>query len=510
MQSPLPARQPAPPSPDVTSLEPVPTLLRRVRAELAAQFNARRPLRVSRAPGQLNVMGGIADYTGSLVCEMPLHQATAVAIQERDDRELQIFSFNLLDLREPFTLRMPLDALVKNDSDTLRREFAEPGRSFGGYPAGCLRILHERKYVDLGDPAVKGLDIVLLSTVPPGAGVGSSAAIAVATMLNLADHFGLRETVVPNIKSRSADPLDPLTLAAMCQEVENRIIGVPCGVFGHVASCAGRAGSLLKILSQPHELQGTLAIPEGIRVVGIDSAAKQGAGRGMKDRTRCAAFMGHRMILAKMEELGQASGMRLASDPMRGYLANLPLRDYKGFFRSHLPRTMTGREFLERFGPTINAATQVEPDTAYHVRGATDHHTHEADRVRKFVKYLEEAGSLPRGAGRSLALDKAGHLMYGSHGSYQRDALLGTVECDLLVDLIRKHEREGFYGAKITGGSGGTVAVLCNANERSDLGLAMVMRLYEQQTGNKPELLAGSSEGAWAVGTEVVSLGSSG
>src|SRR4051812_37292226 len=125
-------------------LHPVPTLLKRVRGELAADFGAvgavgggDRRIRVSRAPGRLGVMGGIADYTGSLVCEMPLDRAAAVALSERDDRDVQVFSFNLLDEHKPFTLRISLDALAAGSLDDLRREFNEPGRKWASYLAGC-------------------------------------------------------------------------------------------------------------------------------------------------------------------------------------------------------------------------------------------------------------------------------------------------------------------------------------------------------------------------------------
>src|SRR5438046_3083473 len=128
-------------------LEPVPTLLSRVRSELGAAFRPDRPdrpTRVSRAPGRLDVMGGIADYTGSLVCEATLDRAAAVALQARDDRELQVFSFNLYDEHRPFTFRMPLDALARHPADVLRREFAEPGRRWAAYLAGWLFVLHEK------------------------------------------------------------------------------------------------------------------------------------------------------------------------------------------------------------------------------------------------------------------------------------------------------------------------------------------------------------------------------
>jgi galactokinase len=478
--------------PDLLTIDPVPTLLARVRAELSADFVPGRPIRVSRAPGRLDVMGGIADYTGSLVCELTLDRAAAVALQARDDRQVQVCSLNLLDEHKPFTLRVPIDALARHDAAALRREFDEPGRRWAAYLLGCLFVLHERGLVDLADPRHAGLNLALFSTVPPGAGVGSSAAVEVATMSSLVGHFGLRDRVTP------------LELAAMCQAAENRIVGAPCGIMDQVASCLGEAGSLLRMVCQPHELLPPLGLPEGVRVVGINSGVRHSVGAGQYGRTRCAAFMGHRVVLERMREMGAAAGREMSGDPMRGYFANLDPDDYKRFFRPHVPERMTGRAFLERYGGTVDAATRVDPDAEYHVQRAVDHHVLEARRVRRFAEFIEQAGSAAAGSAmpparqRGGALDRAGHLMYASHISYTNDALLGAPECDLLVDLVRKRERAGLYGAKITGGgSGGTVAVLCDVRESADAALAEVMAEYERQTGRKPEAFTGTSHGAW-------------
>ena len=75
----------------INTLDPVPRLLARTAAELAADFDLSRPYCVGRAPGRLDVMGGIADYMGSLVCEMPLACAAAVISQPRTDRVIQVF-----------------------------------------------------------------------------------------------------------------------------------------------------------------------------------------------------------------------------------------------------------------------------------------------------------------------------------------------------------------------------------------------------------------------------------
>ena len=490
---------PLPTSPrhDLTSLEPVPQLLARVKAELGASFVAGKPLRVSRAPGRLDVMGGIADYTGSLVCEATLDRAAAVALQARDDRQVQVFSFNLFDEHKPFTAVVPLDALTRS-MDKLRHEFAQDGRRWSGYLAGCLAILHDEKLLDLNNPAIKGVNIALYSTVPLGAGVSSSAAIEVATMMNLLDHYA--EFLTPHGRT-----IDPMLVAAICQRVENHVVGAPCGIMDQAASCAGEAGGLMRMLCQPHELEGPLFLPAGVRAIGINSNVKHSVGGGQYGKTRCAAFMGHKIILDTMKKMGAAAGREMIADPMHGYLANLPLDDYKKYFRNSLPETMKGGQFLLAHGSSIDKATTVEPDTIYHVQSATDHHVFEAHRVREFVRYLEEARNLSTGPQRKLLLDKAGHLMYASHISYTRDARLGADECDLLVDLARQRESAGIYGAKITGGgSGGTVAVLCDEGDRVDAAIREIMSEYQTKTGLKPDAFLASSPGAWAAGTTLI------
>ena len=461
---------------DLLALAPVPTLLARARAELSASFDfadAARPVRASRAPGRLDVMGGIADYTGSLVCEMPIDRAAAVLTQPRRDRQVRVFSFNLADDHKPFTFGVSLDALAGATFESLRAGFAEPGRGWAGYLAGCLFVLHEAGHVDLSDLSVKGLEIALYSTVPLGAGVSSSAAIEVATMANLRDHFDLRSEI------------SDLELAELCQRVENRVVGAPCGLMDQVASACGRSGTLLRMVCQPHDLRPPLALPAGVRVVGINSNVKHSVGGGAYGRTRCAAFMAHAMIVAKMREMGDAAGKSMTADPTGGYLATVDPDDYRNFFRPYLPEAIDGRSFLDQYGPTTDTATTVDPAETYRVQAAADHHVLEARRVKQFAAFVERAGTLaPDDPLRTTVLDKAGHLMYASHKSYGDNAGLGAAECDALVELIRAAEPDGFYGAKITGGgSGGTVAILADVGEQTDAALARVMADYERRTG---------------------------
>jgi galactokinase len=480
----------------LAALEPVPTLLARLRAELLSEFSAGSKVRVSFAPGRLDVMGGIADYTGSLVCQATIDRAAAVALQERTDGQVQIFSFNLHDANLPFTFRIPVEALVASSIEQLAEGFSEAGRKWAGYLAGCLKILHEHGLVDLHKACGGGVNLAVFSTVPIGGGVSSSAAIEVATMMNLCAHFGLLGSAV-----------DAMRLAELCQEVENRVVRAPCGIMDQVSSCCGREGMLLRLLCQPHELMPELILPANMRIVGIFSGVKHQVGGSAYGRTRCAAFMGRAMILAKMREMGQAAGKALDGDPMHGYLANLGSDDYKRFFRSYLPEWIEGKEFLNRYGGASDAATKVDPGERYPVQHATDHHVLESMRVRNFAKFIEAAGTEEEVRKKGGFLDKAGHLMYASHMSYGNDAMLGAPECDLLVDLARKREPAGVYGARITGGGcGGTVGVLCDRSAGADAALAEILAEYQKRTGHAPQFFAGTNPGAWSVGTAVLEI----
>jgi L-arabinokinase len=465
------------------------TLLKRVRAALSAEFGQAKPLRLSRAPGHLDVMGGIAEDTGSLVVTAALDRAATVALQERDDRQVQVFSFNQFDQHQPFTLRIPLEALAKFPPQKLREEFNASGRQWAGHVAGCLYLLHESKLIDLADPKHKGLNLAILSTVPPAVGAGASAAMEVAAMLNFIEHFGIRNRI------------GPVRMASLCRQVQARVLGEPCGIAAYVGNCLGEAGSLLPMVCQPHELRPMLPLPPGVRVLGINSNVRRSDRRARYEKTRLATFMGQQIILAKMREMGRAAGRTLTGDPLRGYLANLDPDHYKMLFRPILPDAISGQSFIDQYGAAAIAPTTIEPDKRYLIRHALDHHVLEARRVRRFTEFLQTAATA-QGTVRKTALDSAGHLMYASHQSYMTDAMLGAEECDLLVQMVRALEPAGLYGARITGaGSGGVVAVLAEHGQATDAAISEITKVYEQRTGLKSELFPCTGSGAWAAGS---------
>ena len=80
---------------------------------------------IARAPGRLDVMGGIADYSGSLVLQLPLDVQTTATLTPRDDRIIEVSSQRGAGKDVFF---VDLDALLTGalrTPDGLRAQFAD-------------------------------------------------------------------------------------------------------------------------------------------------------------------------------------------------------------------------------------------------------------------------------------------------------------------------------------------------------------------------------------------------
>jgi galactokinase len=504
--------------PDMFQWAPMPRL--RVALNETGLFAA-GPVTFSRAPGRLDVMGGIADYSGSLVCEMPLEVAAGAAVQARQDGNVVCRS-----AQSDRTVRVPMAAVTVTDPKAVRQLFAGDD-AWARYVAGCVWWLGRL------DPALaskyKGVTILVDSDVPLGGGVSSSAAIEVATMSALAALWKV--------------PLSPMQLAAACQQVENLVVGAPCGVMDQVTSAMGERGTLLSILCQPDavglpaQVRGPVKVPDGFAFIGVHSGVRHEVSGDPYTDTRIAAFMGQK-ILSKVDPSG--------GDFTGGHLANVPTQRFTAELRDKLPSAIRGDMFLAAHGESNDKVTTIDPKKEYHVRAATEHHVLEPWRVETFVACLNLVNARSQAtssmlnliadfkAGRAFGandpsgkafLDKAeqrfiepdrapaeadlqtlimaGDLMYQSHKSYGECARLGHPMTDRLVEMVKQRGPDrGFFGAKITGGGGGgTVAMLIRDRPEVREEVEKLRGEYERETGRQTMLFAGSSPGAAAMGT---------
>ena len=154
-------------------------------------------LTVARAPGRLDVMGGIADYSGSLVLQMPIGEATHVALQmhaadsaHASGRRVRAVSLGGEETGRAPSYELPLADLFSAPgggptplSDVREKLRGDSACGWAAYVVGVVAVLAHEAESGSALARCGGLSILVSSTVPEAKGVSSSAAVEVGTMV---------------------------------------------------------------------------------------------------------------------------------------------------------------------------------------------------------------------------------------------------------------------------------------------------------------------------------------
>ena len=174
-----------------------------------ASFDA-EPRGVWSAPGRVNLIGEHTDYTGGFVMPLAIGQRAYVAASPRSDRAIRAIASGY----EPQFIE--LDAIE-----------TDPPRGWLAYLAGAAWVAGRNSSTRIDH----GWDLALVSDVPIGAGLSSSAAITCATLLAMND-------IGEWAKERQE-------LARLAQRVEHDVVGIPCGIMDQTASLRCTFGHVL-------------------------------------------------------------------------------------------------------------------------------------------------------------------------------------------------------------------------------------------------------------------------
>jgi L-arabinokinase len=425
-------------------------------------------------------MGGIADYSGSLVLQLPLDRHTVAMLQPTTEPNIEVVSVR--DGRE-YHVSVRLEEFLHGAASTPESiaDYFSVDRvgHWAAYVFGVAHACLVRNADRVRDASI-GFRMLIESNVPEGKGVSSSAALEVSSLAAIAAAYG-------------ADLSAP-EIALESQWAENHVARAPCGVMDQMTSACGRKDHLLRLRCQPATIEGHVAIPAGFRFYGIDSGIRHAVTGADYGTVRTAAFMGYRMIAAMSGLRAEQAGdrMRVRDDRWKGYLANISPDSFASQFEQQLPEHMLGEDFLAKYGGITDSVTRVNPDRSYPIRQATAHPA----RVERFATLLASLVD-----SRSAA-SEMGQLMYGSHASYGACGL-GSDGTDRLVQMVKESgASSGLYGAKITGGgSGGTVAIL--GTEDAESTVRAIAARYEEETGRVAEVFAGSGAGMAETGVLV-------
>ncbi|HEY0049951.1 MAG TPA: galactokinase, partial [Pyrinomonadaceae bacterium] len=194
--------------------------------------------RLFRAPGRVNLIGEHTDYNGGFVLPMAIDKEAAVAISERADRKIRVYTVNLDEAAE-------FDLDRGNDR---KKGF------WLNYIEGVARIL-ESKNVRL-----KGADLIIWSDVPTGAGLSSSAALEMVTGLALSEI--------------SNHTVDRVTLAKIGQQTEHDYVGAKVGIMDQFVSAHARARHALLLDCRSLEFENVPLDTREVAVVICDTNVK--------------------------------------------------------------------------------------------------------------------------------------------------------------------------------------------------------------------------------------------
>jgi len=178
------------------------------------------PQLAAAAPGRVNLIGDHIDYCDGFVMPFAIDRYLVVAGRANATNEARVAS-TITD--EVITI--PLAARL------------EPGeKDWSKYLRGVIRGFQDRGH------NVPGFDCFVVSSIPTGAGLSSSAALECAMATFLEKLLG---TVI-----------DTREKALLCQKAEHEFAGVPCGIMDQFASAYGKANRLMMLdcRSTNHEL----------------------------------------------------------------------------------------------------------------------------------------------------------------------------------------------------------------------------------------------------------------
>ncbi len=341
---------------------------------------------MAHAPGRVELLGNHTDYNEGVVLAAAIDRGVTVHGEARTDGRIALTSLALNKRVE-----VALEAFDKQEEE-----------SWANYALGVVRIFGDRGY-EMG-----GFSMEIVSDLPIGAGLSSSAALEVATATFLRKLFHWK--------------LEPMQMARLCREAENKFVGVNCGLLDQVSSVFGRSKCAI-FLDCRQETVETVPFPDDVALLITHSGVKHALVGGEYNERRERCF-------SAAKKLGARALRDVTSDQLEKEREKLSNLEYR---------------------------------RAAHVVG-------ENERVNQGIEFL-----------RTSNAKGFGELMFASHESSRTNFENSTAELDALVGIAR--EEGGVYGSRLTGGGfGGATVSLVEAGEAQRIAKNFE-RKYHEETG---------------------------
>jgi len=360
-------------------------------------------IRVFSSPGRVNLIGEHTDYNGGYVLPAALTLSSTVIARPRDDRMINLIATDL-----GIQVEGSLDRLEEYKS-----------LKWGNYQLGVADELQKAGY------RLTGCDLLYHDTVPPGAGLSSSAATEIATAIALVR--------LSNAAYGMQQPVDMVRMALICQKAENNYVGVNCGIMDQFASAMGRAGHAIFLNCRDLSHQYVPFNISGYRIVITNTGKKRSLADSKYNERR--------------------------SQCEQAYL----------ILRRFIPEaTCLGEISVEQFSRYKH---EIKDDV---IRKRAEHVIEENGRVLKSVEALKNDD-----------IEMFGKLMTASHNSLRDLYEVTGAELDALVEEAMKID--GVVASRMTGAGFGGCTVSIVRADAVNLFMEEIIKGYTQRTGLTPE-----------------------
>ncbi len=225
------------------------TELERAAKAFRARFG-REPSHAAAAPGRLNLIGEHTDYNEGFVLPLAIDRWVAAAVAPAPGACSRLHAADL--------------------DETVEADLTGPVQPVGGFADYLIGVAAELA----GPHPRRNLDVVVLGSLPPGAGLASSAALEVAFARAVLATLGVQ--------------MEPRELARVCQRAEHACPGTPCGPMDQLVATHAVPGQVTLIDCRSLEL---LPLPLGdTEILVVDSGVRRTLADGgfAAVRERCA------------------------------------------------------------------------------------------------------------------------------------------------------------------------------------------------------------------------------
>ena len=231
-------------------------LVEEILRKFADVYTGPKPAFISRASGRVELIGGHTDYNDGFVIAAAIDKSCWIAVSKRNDRKICLYSEWAKEKHE-----FPLSNDLRPSSDC----------QWANYGRGIAALLLREGLI------LKGANLYIVSEVPVGAGLSSSAALEVS-LAKAMIHVSLPEY-----------EMEQKQLARICQKAENDYANSPCGLMDQTVSIMGRKNQAVFLDCRDMGIKFLPFDSNAYSIMVFDSMVKHEVGGGEygKQRQKC-------------------------------------------------------------------------------------------------------------------------------------------------------------------------------------------------------------------------------